>query len=996
MPMKLQVRKRIQMIKDITPPSKNTSTKDLLEEDKFIDTGAAEPIEPTFPEEGVEVAGLVDKGSKAVADFFGSKPKQQDFKDKSMDDLETAADKKQKLEEIIDERNLPEGQLIKDEKGQLIFDIADNVDYQKMGNVFERLENLPIEQLTKDVDDIFKRIETENIDEIENLDDLIKFSFSDELKKQGAGTITNDELRILAEKVDAPGLYKKVLKRQRGEQLSVEESYRAIQEALIMRKLYINAVNELNADKNNLALLDKANKYMRVYGLFLAKVNGDLSETARKLRASALAKKTYGLESEEGKAAIFSGMQALDEGINPKEMLGYHNRFLTLPIEKQSKVITKSAFQKIKEGGVEIFVNSLLSSPVTHVVNFVSNTGFNALRYTEKYIAAGLNSIPGYKSPDGVMLNEAMEVVYNFKDATKVGGQYFLDTIKSGGKASQSKLDLGNYRAVSTDALDDSWRNPDNKYKYALGKTLNAYGHFARLPGTFLVASDEMTKGAIAVVAQKQIARRKYNQVINTGGTKEQAEAASYQVMTNPTVADQQLIKEEMLEGTFQADMPPGFFSKAQQVLNIPEMKIFVPFYKTVTNIFFEQAKRNPALAFFGKKTKDDILGRNGKRAMQLSHARLLTGTGIMYTFASMAYGSGSEHESDFFITGRPPGTKTERETFYRKGLQPYSICTKKKAGDFQCTSYSRFEPISALLAISADTALTLKNPDQWGDEDTWDEKTRNLIAANVSAIVPYLTEQPFLTVFKDFQSALNRFSYTDDDNKLDALFAFLLEKVMAPTFGSVLNPFGSMGRWMEKMGDKQVYEKGLTQDMVDELRNPEFGISQIMITFYEQLNDIQKNSPFFNKDLPPKLNLWGENVMGAEGTVISPFKVTNTTFNDVDDYLFKRGFGLRMPNRKMQGIYLSVEEYQDYIKLINDPEWSGSGEHEPKLLNELQEMINSDGFLDLPIGAQRDAVTGLYGAFKRSGRERFLNKYPAIRDVIRKQDEVYRQTGKR
>jgi hypothetical protein len=58
--------------------------------------------------------------------------------------------------------------------------------------------------------------------------------------------------------------------------------------------------------------------------------------------------------------------------------------------------------------------------------------------------------------------------------------------------------------------------------------------------------------------------------------------------------------------------------------------------------------------------------------------------------------------------------------------------------------------------------------------------------------------------------------------------------------------------------------------------------------------------------------------------------------------------------------------------------------------------MINSDGFLDLPIGAQRDAVTGLYGGFKSSGREMFLNKYPAIRDVIRKQDEVYRQTGKR
>ena len=88
------------------------------------------------------------------------------------------------------------------------------------------------------------------------------------------------------------------------------------------------------------------------------------------------------------------------------------------------------------------------------------------------------------------MFSEAMELFHNFKDANKVAGEYFIDAVKRGGQAPESKLDLGSHRAVSTDVLHPSWKDPNNKLKYAMGKTLNAYGHIARLPGTFLVASD--------------------------------------------------------------------------------------------------------------------------------------------------------------------------------------------------------------------------------------------------------------------------------------------------------------------------------------------------------------------------------------------------------------------------------------------------------------------------------------------------------------------------
>ena len=64
-----------------------------------------------------------------------------------------------------------------------------------------------------------------------------------------------------------------------------------------------------------------------------------------------------------------------------------------------------------------------------------------------------------------------------------------------------------------------------------------------------------------------------------------------------------------MLEGTFQADLPPGVLKNLQSFMNIPEVKLFVPFYKTVTNIFLESSKRNPTTAFLMPSVRRDLKG---------------------------------------------------------------------------------------------------------------------------------------------------------------------------------------------------------------------------------------------------------------------------------------------------------------------------------------------------------------------------------------------------
>ena len=252
------------MIKDITTPTKNLNTDDLLKErvDITIDTTKKEiqdvsEQQNAIPEEGIEVAGGIkniletitttktkDKTSQ-IKDIKGDKVAQDDLKDFSMDSLESAAQKKQKMEEILDDRNIPESQLVKEQQGQVVMDIVDNVDYDALGSIMARFEDIPIEQLEGNVEDIFKRLDSGGPDQIDNLDDLIKFSFEDVIKQQGGNkTVTNEDLRKIADSLNLPDLYRKVLKRKEGDLLSNAEIYKGIEESLVMRKLYIKSIED--------------------------------------------------------------------------------------------------------------------------------------------------------------------------------------------------------------------------------------------------------------------------------------------------------------------------------------------------------------------------------------------------------------------------------------------------------------------------------------------------------------------------------------------------------------------------------------------------------------------------------------------------------------------------------------------------------------------------------------------------------------------------------
>ena len=125
-------------------------------------------------------------------------------------------------------------------------------------------------------------------------------------------------------------------------------------------------------------------------------------------------------------------------------------------------------------------------------------------------------------------------------------------------------------------------------------------GTVNRIPGRALVAEDEFMKGIMYRMELERIAQVNYNKHLQLKPDDvEGAEKIFFRNrVNNPDNATVAMAKESMLEATFQKDLPDGVLKKMQSTLNIPEVKLFVPFYKTITNIFLESSKRNPSLAW--------------------------------------------------------------------------------------------------------------------------------------------------------------------------------------------------------------------------------------------------------------------------------------------------------------------------------------------------------------------------------------------------------------
>ena len=709
-------------------------------------------------------------------------------------------------------------------------------------------------------------------------------------------------------------------------------------------------------------------------------VSGNLSEMMRGGAVASNIQKLANINVGEYGTRLNEVVQNLDEGL-----IDYHAQaFLSLPKTGRAEYVKRNAFQKGYDVAMEIYINALLSSPVTHIVNMAGNGLFQVTSTLETGMAGliGTARTMGGRTGqvgDRVYLGELSAEAYGARmalfDAVKSMGTTLFATGQPGDFA--TKIDLKQKTAIgNTDNLAHIVQM-GNKGDY-LPMAINMIGVATRLPGRFLASEDEFFK----VISKRKVLyreayRRKmitYEEAIRGGVDKEtakdMAENKYTEIILDPPADIAEIMASEAKVMTF-TDDPKGAWATLVNTANLPGMKIVVPFSKTPTNIVKEVFDRtfnySPIYKALKQNLPDSLQGIDpfgagpiSGREFDKALSKLVLGNAL---FASMVHLANGDYGDDIIVTGSGPTSFKARRYMTSAKVPQYSIGVKQDNGEYKFITFSRLDPLSGILAMASDYAYYSKQEDDMG-------VLMNLAKAGSLAIAEYAMNLPFLQGVSDiFQMAGN--PYGDKDaffTRLQKTFGELGTNV-GMTVTSEINTYlpesmelpgaSSFTRTLERVGNPEASNTMLSAEQIDDANN--FYFPEVMKGYYLALNKAKSGNPRFSSQLEPALDFWGnikEQGSGKLYEYVSPFKIMEGGYTNLDRELIRlseRGHVFGPHRKKYNGIELSDKQFNRYVTLVNnsnrinskysltvgDPGYDAS----QALLPALNAMINSNEY---------------------------------------------------
>jgi len=314
---------------------------------------------------------------------------------------------------------------------------------------------------------------------------------------------------------------------------------------------------------------------------------------------------------------------------------------------------------------IELYYNSLLSGPQTHVTNMLGNTLTAIGQIPEHAIAAGIGA-----ARRAVGRGDADRVMFSEIGARSVG---MIQGAREGMAAAAKTLRTGE--------AADAVTKLEQQTQYAIS---GVKGSVIRTPTRLLSAEDEFFKG---IARRMELAGMSVREAAKEGHTGAAAKARAAELLANPT--DDMLARsfEYGRYLTFQNALGPVGRHVTAITEAMPALKLILPFVRTPTNILKFAAERSP-LAPLMKTWRNDLRAGGAKADMAI--ARAMVGTGVAASIFQLA--------QDGKITGGGPADREAKRLLQRTGWQPYSF----KIGD-KYVSYQRLDPYSTTIGTAAD-----------------------------------------------------------------------------------------------------------------------------------------------------------------------------------------------------------------------------------------------------------------------------------------------------
>ena len=740
----------------------------------------------------------------------------------------------------------------------------------------------------------------------------------------------------------------------------------------------------------------------------VAQVSGAVSEYARGMAVVRNISKLEGMDLTTQKEFLTNFVTKLD----PNKMDYDFNVYLSFDSATQkAKYAEKGFLAKSYDGAMEMYINALLSAPPTHMVNIFGNGAFQAQTIVERGLAgvigevrtrAGkLFNISG-EAGDRVYLGEMSAEAHGFINAQRDAFTLMAKSMITGKTGDfGSKIDLRVKQAIGD--TDDITAIMDNAGNGDFSKmAVNIMGVATRLPGRFLASEDAyfkvITRRRVLYREAFRYSQKTYEDAIRSGMSRADAkikmddEYARVMEKTPEEVND--LMTSEALKQTFQGELT-GLQAKLGQVMNLPGLKLIVPFYNTPANIINEVADRTFNVFPLYKAIKTGS-GRDFDTAL----SKLALGNGVAMTMMGMASGMFGD---DMIITGAGPSDPKAYK--YGQGKIPqYSIGYKQDDGTYRFYSFSRFDPISGMLAMGADVAHYLKYED---DPDA----ITSVIKGYVLGITEYAKNMPFLQGFSELVDAFGN-KHEDKEGKIEAILGYGAERLTDVASAVAGTPDRITGGALSYVSSKldvpfiggssfvgmmERYNNPLASNtmLTDEQLEGNASMGYVMKAVYERINYHKSRNPYFSDQLPPKLNFWGENLYQGEGRLdetFNPMRIISGEINDVDVELIRLaevGAGVFSAHPKKVGktggerYDLSSTEYNEYVHLVNEVDEYGNLPGDPgydqtsSLAYELNDTVNNnDEYMALDFdGDKYDMLASVVGNRRKLALEHLISQ---------------------
>lgn len=723
------------------------------------------------------------------------------------------------------------------------------------------------------------------------------------------------------------------------------------------------------------------------HGLVQKGVKGIQTETARALAVFRIPR--------EGNADIIR--QVLDEYGGDRSLQDMARNYLTLESRAaRNQMVEKSMFSSLKDVWFTTYINGLLSSFPSHTRNIMGNTMFGLYQIPERLVASMYSNylpksvregqmpkglqwwgdlVPG-SAADKIAMDEALTMVHSMRNGVLEGLQLASKSFRTNQPSDlATKIELqrtpmesmGETLQRITGVGADTW----------MGKAMDYYGTAVTLPGRALMSEDEFFKGVFYRMHLNTLIERRgkavYRNAIEAGDDEAAAmmkyESEITSLFENPPRDLDEAAMEYARRGTFTSELPPNL-AALQRVFNHPALKIVVPFFKTPANIGLEVIERTP-FAPLSSRFREDVAKGGIHRDMAL--AKITLGSTLLTTFALLA-GEGQ-------ITGGGPKRPAQRQAWERTGAKPYSF----KIGD-NYYSYQGLEPIGAFIGMAADFAeYAIEEPDT--------DKVQHVFLGMAYGFFEYMKEQPYLQGLAEVSRAfgLGRGAGETDGEKIVNEITKQLGQFMIG--GSPLPGTSAMVGSLERMLDPEARDVKANPEMLMGLRG--------LVTAW---NRYRSRLPYFNKDLPEDLNLWGDaktqvspGVLARGLSVVSPTRVSPDQFSEVDDELVRLGSPIGMPESKVgfqlgegEGAISGNIELNSYQR---NRLLTIYGKETP-VKDDILRLIRTPGFDLMSKADQQAQVQRLHSRYMNAAKKQLMMEDPTIEAKIVELDEMRKAHG--